>query len=225
MSDFIQKIIDKWNYVDLNQGIIDTLYMTIISTVIAFAIGLLIGLLLIMTDENGILKNKTINRITGVIVNVGRSIPFIILMVFLIPFTRMIVGKSWGSTAAIIPLTIGAIPFVARLAETSFKEVDKGVIESAICMGATPFDIAFHVYLKEAIPSLIRNASVTMITLIGYTAIAGSIGAGGIGKIAINYGYNMRDTFTMNIAIVVIIIMVQLIQVIFDFIAKKINKV
>jgi len=220
----IQKIIDKCNEISLIDGLLETLYMVFVSAIIAFILGLVLGLILTITDKNGIKPNKWINSILGLIVNLGRSIPFIILMVFLIPFTRLIVGQSWGETAAIIPLTIGAIPFVGRLTETHFKEVDKSIVESATCMGASTWRIAISVYLGETIPSLIRAFSLTTITLIGYSAMAGTIGAGGLGNIAIVWGYMRYDDLAMLISIILIILLVQIIQLGFELIAKKIDK-
>ena len=220
----LSKLIDKFKEIELLQGIFDTLYMVIVSATIAYIIGILLGLILVISDKDGIKPSKLINTILGLFINLGRSIPFIVLMVFLIPLTELIVGKSWGATAAIVPLTIGAIPFVARLAETHFKEVDKGLIESAKCLGASNYRIAKTVYLSETLPSLVRTYAVTIITLIGYSAMAGAIGAGGLGDIAIKWGYRRYDELAMIISIVVIILIVQLMQITFDVIAKKVDK-
>lgn len=221
----IDKILDKCKEIELISGILDTLYMVFVSAIISYVLGVILGLVLVITDKDGVKPNKVINRFLDVIVNMGRSIPFIILMVFLIPLTRMIVGKSWGPTAAIVPLTIGAIPFVGRVSESHFKEVDRGVIESARCMGANVKNIAFSIYVGETIPALIRTFALTSITLIGYSAMAGTIGAGGLGDIAIKWGYQRYDNLAMIISLIVIVLIVQVVQISFDLIARKVDKV
>lgn len=220
----MNSIIEKCNEINLLQGLSDTLLMVVVSTLISFIIGTFLGFIVVITDKDGIKSNMFLNKLLGVIINLGRSIPFIILMIFIIPFTRLIAGKSWGPEAAIVPLTIGAIPFVARLVEVNFKEIDKSLIESVICMGADLKTICFNVYLKEALPSLIRGLALTMITIIAYSAMAGSIGAGGLGDIAIKWGYQRYDKLAMYLSIIVIIILVEIIQIGFDFIAKKIDR-
>ncbi len=162
--------------------------------------------------------------ILGWIVNIGRSIPFIILMVALILFTKFVVGKSIGSTAAIVPLVIAAAPFIARLVETSLQELDEGVIEAAKAMGASNWQIVYKVMLPESIPSLVRGMTIALITLIGYSAMAGTVGGGGLGDLAIRYGYNRYQDDVMILTIILLVILVQLIQVVFNFIAKKIDK-
>lgn len=206
------------------QGIGDTLYMTLMSTILAHVIGIPLGVILVVTAAKGISPNKTINSVLGAIVNVGRSIPFTILMVALIPFTRFIVGSAIGATAAIVPLTIAAAPFVARMVESSISEVDPGVVEAANTMGATNWQIAYSVLIPEAVPSLIRGFSITTITLIGYSAMAGAFGAGGLGDIAIRYGYYRYDKDIMIFTIALIVIIVQIIQMIFNIVANKIDK-
>lgn len=220
----MSKVIDIFNQVNMTQGILETLYMVFLGTVLSYLIGLPIGILSVITDEDGLMPKRTINKFLGIIINLGRSVPFIILMIALTPLTRFIVGKSWGSTAAIVPLTIAAIPFVSRLIETSLKEVDDKLIESAICMGATPLQIILKVYLVESIPSIIRGLSITTITLVGYSAMAGAVGGGGLGNIAITYGYYRFDSKIMIITLVILVLIVEIIQVIFDVIAKKIDK-
>lgn len=207
----MNSIIEKCNEINLLQGLSDTLLMVVVSTLISFIIGTLLGFIVVITDKDGIKPNTFLNKLLGVIINLGRSIPFIILMIFIIPLTRLIAGKSWGPEAAIVPLTIGAIPFVARLVEVNFKEIDKSLIESVICMGADLKTICFNVYLKEALPSLIRG-------------LALPIGAGGLGDIAIKWGYQRYDKLAMYLSIIVIIIIVEIIQIGFDFIAKKIDR-
>ncbi len=201
-----------------------TLYMVFVSTFFAYIIGLPLGILMVTSGANGIHPNKTLNTVLGWIINIGRSIPFIILMVFLIPFTKLIVGKMIGSTAAIVPLVVAAAPFVARLVETSLEELDSGVIEAAKTMGATNWQIISKVLIPEAIPSLIRGLSITTITLIGYSAMAGAVGGGGLGDVAIRYGYHRYQADMMIITIILLIIIVQMIQVVFNLVAKKIDK-
>lgn len=162
--------------------------------------------------------------VLGWIVNIGRSIPFIILMVALIPFTKFVVGKSIGSTAAIVPLVIAAAPFIARLVETSLQELDAGVIEAAKAMGASNWQIVYKVMLPESVPSLVRGMTIALITLIGYSAMAGTVGGGGLGDLAIRYGYNRYQDDVMILTIILLVILVQLIQVVFNVIAKKIDK-
>lgn len=220
----MNQIIEVFKDVNILEGIIETLLMVAFSTTLAYLIGIPIGFLVVITEKDGISENKIINKICNIIINLGRSIPFIILLVALIPFTRAVIGTSIGVKGMIIPLTIGAIPFVARLIENSLKEVDKKVVEAAICMGCTNFDIIFKVYLVEAIPSIVRGIAITTIMLVGYSAMSGAVGGGGLGNIAIENGYYKFDTTTMLIVLVVIIILVQIIQVIFDALAKKIDK-
>ena len=208
----------------LIEGTIDTLYMVTVSTLFAYLIGLPLGVLLFTTARGGIHENASVNRVLGWVVNIGRSIPFIILIVALIPFTRLVVGKAIGATAAIVPLVIGSAPFVARLVEQSLEEVDTGVIEAAKCMGADRFHIIMHVLLGESVPSLIRGFSITAIMLIGYSAMAGAVGAGGLGDIAIRYGYHRYQPDVMLFTLVLMIIIVCIIQFIFGFAANRIDK-
>ena len=208
----------------LIEGTIDTLYMVTVSTLFAYLIGLPLGVLLFTTARGGIHENASVNRLLGWVVNIGRSIPFIILIVALIPFTRLVVGKAIGATAAIVPLVIGSAPFVARLVEQSLEEVDTGVIEAAKCMGADRFHIIMHVLLGESVPSLIRGFSITAIMLIGYSAMAGAVGAGGLGDIAIRYGYHRYQPDVMLFTLVLMIIIVCIIQFIFGFAANRIDK-
>ena len=208
----------------LIRGTLETLYMTFASTVFAYIIGLPLGVIMVITDKKGIAPNKAVNQILGTVVNIGRSLPFIILMVALIPFTRAVVGTAIGSTAAIVPLTIAAAPFVARMVESSLAELDPGVIEAAKTMGATNTQIARKVLLPESIPSLIRGFSITTITLIGYSAMAGAFGSGGLGDIAIRYGFHRFEPKVMLVTVVLIIVIVQLIQMGFNFAANKIDK-
>ena len=205
-------------------GTLDTLQMTVISTIMAMIIGIPLGVVLVVTSKGHILENAALNKILGAIVNAARSIPFIILMVAIIPFTRMVVGTSIGTTAACVPLTLAAIPFLARLVETSIKDIQFGVIEAAQSMGASPFQIIRKVLLPEALPTIIDNVTVLIVNLIGYSAMAGAIGGGGLGDIAIRYGYQRFQGDIMLATIIILIIMVQVIQMIGDGLSKAMNK-
>ena len=205
-------------------GTLDTLQMTVISTIMAMIIGIPLGVVLVVTSKGHILENAALNKILGAIVNATRSIPFIILMVAIIPFTRMVVGTSSGTTAACVPLTLAAIPFLARLVETSIKDIQFGVIEAAQSMGASPFQIIRKVLLPEALPTIIDNVTVLIVNLIGYSAMAGAIGGGGLGDIAIRYGYQRFQGDIMLATIIILIIMVQVIQMIGDGLSKAMNK-
>ena len=205
-------------------GTLDTLQMTVISTIMAMIIGIPLGVVLVVTSKGHILENAALNKILGAIVNATRSIPFIILMVAIIPFTRMVVGTSIGTTAACVPLTLAAIPFLARLVETSIKDIQFGVIEAAQSMGASPFQIIRKVLLPEALQTIIDNVTVLIVNLIGYSAMAGAIGGGGLGDIAIRYGYQRFQGDIMLATIIILIIMVQVIQMIGDGLSKAMNK-
>ena len=205
-------------------GTLDTLQMTVIYTIMAMIIGIPLGVVLVVTSKGHILENAALNKILGAIVNATRSIPFIILMVAIIPFTRMVVGTSIGTTAACVPLTLAAIPFLARLVETSIKDIQFGVIEAAQSMGASPFQIIRKVLLPEALPTIIDNVTVLIVNLIGYSAMAGAIGGGGLGDIAIRYGYQRFQGDIMLATIIILIIMVQVIQMIGDGLSKAMNK-
>lgn len=202
----------------------ETLYMVGVSIIFTYLIGLPLGVILVATDKGHILQNVVVNRVLGVIVNILRSTPFIILMVAISPFTKMVVGKSIGTTAAIVPLVVAAAPFAARLVESSLKEIDKGIVEAAISMGASPWQIISKVLLPEAKPSLILGATITTISLISYSAMAGVIGGGGIGTLAINYGYYRFDSEVMLATVAVLVILVQGIQSLGDWGAAKVNK-
>ncbi|EGS33110.1 MULTISPECIES: methionine ABC transporter permease [Megasphaera] len=206
------------------QGIQETLIMVIVSTIIAAIIGIPLGVTLVITSKNHILQHKHIHQILGAIVNIIRSIPFIILMVAIIPFTRLVVGTSIGTTAACVPLTIVAIPFLSRLVETSIRDVDFGLVEAAESMGASPFQIIRKVLLPEALPTIINNVTVLIVNLIGSSAMAGAIGGGGLGDIAIRYGYQRFQGDIMLITIIILIVGVNLIQSIGDYASNKKNK-
>ena len=208
----------------VGQGLLETLYMTIVSTVMAYIIGLPVGMLLAVTDKEGIRPSPAINGIVGGIVNLLRSVPFVILLVAIIPFTRLITGTSIGSTATIVPLIIAAAPFVARLVESSAKEVDRGVVEASLSMGASTMEVVCKVLLPEAKPSLIVGAAIATTTILGYTTMSGFTGGGGLGTIAINYGYYRSQTDIMLVMVVILIIIVQIFQEIGNMISNKCDK-
>ena len=197
--------------------------MTFVSGFFGFVIGLPLGIILFLTRKDQFLENKAVNQILSFFVNVFRSIPFIILIVWMIPFTRTIVGSSIGMAAALVPLSIGAAPFIARLVENSLLEIPEGLIEAARAMGAKPMQIVTKVLLPEALPSLINAATITLITLVGYSAMGGAVGAGGLGQIGYQYGYVGYDTLVMNVVLVLLIIIVFIIQFFGDFLSKKFN--
>ncbi|MCQ2082175.1 MAG: ABC transporter permease [Lachnospiraceae bacterium] len=196
----------------LLEGVRDTVYMTLASTLLGYLLGLPMGVLLAVTDKDGIHPNRAVYRVFDVISNIVRSIPFLILLILLIPFTRFVVGKSYGSTATIVPLVITAAPYIARLVESSLKEVDKGVIEAAKSMGASNFDIIVHVLLLEARTSIITGATIALGTILGYSAMAGTVGGGGLGDIAVRYGYYRWQTDIMIITVILIIFLFQIFQ-------------
>ena len=208
----------------LLQGFLETVQMTVISTVVAVLLGVPLGVILVITSRGHIMQNDAVNKVLGAIVNATRSIPFIILMVAIIPFTRLVAGTSIGTTAACVPLTLAAIPFLARLVETAIKEVNGGVIEAAQSMGATPLQIIWKVLLPEALPTLINNVTVLIVNLISYSAMAGAIGGGGLGDIAIRYGYQRFQGDVMLATIVILIVLVQVIQSAGDYLSRKVNK-
>lgn len=202
----------------------ETGYMVVDSTVLASLIGIPLGIILTVTRNGHILPNAVINSVLGVIVNATRSTPFIILMVAIIPLTRMLVGSSIGTTAAIVPLTISAAPFIARVIESSLLEIDHGVIEAAQSMGASPMQIIYKVLLPESLHSIVLGITLAVIALIGYSAMAGVLGGGGLGDLAIRYGYQRFQPDVMIVTVVILILMVQLIQFIGDTLSKKLNK-
>ena len=206
------------------EGIGQTLLMVIFATLFGYVFGLPLGIALFLNDKDGIKPNKKVYRVLDVFVNIGRSIPFIILLILIIPFTRLLVGKSYDTAATIVPLTISAIPFIVRMVESSLKEVDKGVIEAAESMGATTSQIVFKVLLLEARSSLVNGATICVGTIIGYSAMAGAVGGGGLGDIAIRYGYYRYQTDIMLITVIIIVVMVQLFQLIGSKISKKLDK-
>ncbi len=196
----------------LGKGIIETLSMTLISTVFAYILGLPLGVVLVVTDDDGVKTIKPLNRVLGIVVNIIRSVPFLILLFAIIPFTRLVVGTTIGSKAMIVPLVVAAAPFVARMVESSLKEVDRGVIEAAQACGASPFQIVTRVLLPEALPSLLTGSAIAVTTILGYSAMAGIVGGGGLGGIAINYGYYRGDEAIMLWMVAFLVIIVQLFQ-------------
>ena len=201
----------------------ETLVMVFTSGFIGFAVGIPLGVLLHLSKKNGLLENTALNKVLGIVVNIGRSIPFIILLVALIPVTRFIVGSSIGTAAAIVPLTIGAIPFIARLVEGALLEVPSGLVEAAQAMGAKPIQIINKVLLPEALPGIINAVTITLVTLVGYSAMAGTVGGGGLGDVGIRYGYQRFDATVMMITIVILVIMVQMIQSLGDYLVKRVD--
>lgn len=208
----------------LIQGSKETLYMVFLAVFFAYAIGVPVGVILFLTDKRGILECEIINSNLGIIVNFLRSVPFIILLVAILPFTRLIVGTTIGSSATVVPLVIAAAPFIARIVESSLKEVDSGIIEAAQAMGSSPLQIVFKVLLTEARPSLMIGCTIAITTILGYSAMAGFTGGGGLGAIAINYGYYRYDTKVMLMTVVILVLIVQFFQVVGMKIANKIDK-
>ncbi|OOV87593.1 methionine ABC transporter permease [Oceanospirillum linum] len=200
-----------------------TLAMVAIAGLIGFIFGIPLGVLLHLTKETGLLANKATNKVLGTFINIGRSIPFIILLVAIIPFTRIIVGSSIGTAAAIVPLTIAAIPFIARLVEGALLEVPAGLVEAAQAMGAKPKQIILKVLLPEALPGIINSATITLVTLVGYSAMAGTVGGGGLGDVGIRYGYQRFDAVVMMITIVILVVLVQAIQSLGDYLVKRVD--
>ena len=206
------------------QGTVDTLIMTCVATILAYVIGIPLGILLVVTSPNGLRPNRIVSTIVGWIVNIGRSVPFIILMVAIMPFTKLVAGTKIGVKGAIVPLVVSAAPFIARMVETSLAEVDAGVVEAAQSMGASTCQIIRKVYLPEAKPSLVLGGAISIVTILGYTAIAGTVGAGGLGDIAVRYGHQRFITSVMWVTVVILIIMVQIVQSLFGWLSKKIDK-
>ena len=202
----------------------ETVFMTFYSTIFSVIFGFILAVILTISAEDGLRHNKVVYKILDVIINILRSFPFIILMVFIIPLTRAIVGTSIGKEAAIVPLTFAAAPFVARIIESSLREVDKGVIEAAKSFGASDFQIIFKVMLKEAVPSIVSGLTLTIISIIGYSAMAGTVGGGGLGYLAVSYGYQRFQKDVMIITVIILIIIVQALQMLGNYLYKKLNK-
>ncbi|GHO96390.1 metal ABC transporter permease [Reticulibacter mediterranei] len=209
---------------DLWQATQDTFLMVGVSTLFTVLVGLPLGVLLVTTDRDGLLDIPWLNQILGVIVNIGRSLPFIILLVAITPFTRLVTGTTIGTAAAIVPQTVATIPFFGRVAETSLREVDRGAVEAAKAMGCTHWQIIAKVLLPESLSSLVLGITITIISLLGYSAIAGAVGAGGLGDLAIRYGYQRFETGVMIITVVLLVVLVQGIQVLGNLLARRIAK-
>ncbi|HAH18811.1 methionine ABC transporter permease [Eubacterium uniforme] len=205
-------------------GIGETLYMTLASTFVGYLVGLPLGICLAVTDKDGLTPNKVIYKVLDFIVNVLRSIPFLILLILLIPFTRLVVGRSTGVSATVVPLVVAAIPFIARMVESSIKEVDNGVVEAARSMGASNLRIIIHVLITESKTSIISGITIAIGTILGYSAMAGVVGGGGLGDIAVRYGYYRYQTNIMVITVVLLIVLVQVFQTSGNLIAKKTDK-
>ncbi|HHX23194.1 MAG: methionine ABC transporter permease [Tepidanaerobacteraceae bacterium] len=215
MSDIIKLLIQSTG---------ETIYMVFFSVAIATFFGVPLGILLFVSEKGQILENNIINTVFSWIVNVFRSIPFVILLIVLLPFTRFLVGKAIGTTAAIVPLSIAAIPFVGRITETALREVPKGVVEAAQSMGASPYQIITRVLVPEGLPSIVAGITITTINLIGYSAMAGVIGGGGLGHVAVRYGYNAFRPDIMLYTVAILIIMVQFFQMIGDAFVRQLSK-
>lgn len=205
-------------------GIKETLYMTLVSTFLAYVIGIPLGVICFITDKNGICPGRIIHLVTGILINLLRSVPFLILLVAIIPLTRLIVGTTIGSTATIVPLVVAAAPYVARMVESSLKEVDAGVIEAAKSMGSSRLQIIYKVLLPEAKPSLLVGGLISMATILGYSAMAGFVGGGGLGAIAINYGYYRYQTDIMFVTVAFLVLIVQLFQEVGIWLVNRIDK-
>ncbi len=207
----------------LTQALGETLLMVAISGALSCLLGIPIGILLQVTKKGQILEQRVLNITLGTIVNIGRSVPFIILLVAIIPVTRFIIGTSIGTLAATVPLTIGAIPFIARLVEGALLEVPSGLIEAAQAMGAKPLQIIQKVLMPEALPGIVNSITITLVTLVNYSAMAGAIGGGGLGDVGIRYGYQRFDPQVMLITVVILVILVQLIQTLGEYLVKKVD--
>lgn len=208
----------------LAEGMWESVYMTLATTALAYVLGLPMGVLLTVTKRGGIAAAPRFHAVFGWVVNILRSLPFLILMFFVIPFTRLVAGTSIGPTAALVPLTISASPFIARMVEQSLEEIDAGVVEAAECIGATKWQIVTRVLLVESVPSLLRGLSISVITILGYTAITGAFGAGGLGNLAYRFGYQRYQKDVMYVCILLLILLVCAIQIIFDLAARKADK-
>lgn len=208
----------------LKEGVWQTLYMVFMSSVVSYLIGVPVGIALMVTDKDGICPFPFFNKVLGLVINLLRSVPFLILMIMVIPFTRLVVGKVIGPNAAVVPLIIAAAPYIGRMVESSLKEVDAGVIEAAKSMGASNWQIIWKVLLPEAKPSLLVGAAISITTILGYSAMAGAVGAGGLGDIAIRYGYHRYQTDMMMVTVILLVIIVQLIQEVFMRMSRKSDK-
>lgn len=208
----------------LYEATLDTIYMTFISTFLAFIIGLILAIILVLTKRNGLMPNRVVYSSLDLIVNILRSFPFIILIIVLFPLTKIIVGTSIGTSAAIVPLTIGSAPFIARLIENAMNEVDYGIIEAALSFGANKSQIIFRVILPEALPSIINAITLTLIVIVGFTAMAGTVGGGGLGDVAMRYGFQRFRPDIMAYTVIILIVLVQVIQMIGNLLYKITKK-
>lgn len=209
------------NIVELQESVGETITMVSISGLISLVIGIIFGVMLVVTREGNVLENKPIQKILSQVINIFRSIPFIILLTAVLPVTRAIVGTGIGTKGAIVPLVFGTVPFFARQIDTALSEVDEGVIEAAKSMGSTPLEIIFRVYIREGLPGIIRAITITMVSLIGLSTMAGSIGGGGLGDLAIRYGHQRYQTDITYVTVIIILILVSLIQSAGNFLIKK----
>ena len=217
-------MLDSQTLAMMAEGTGATLYMTLMSTLFGYILGLPMGIILVVTAPKGLRPNQVVYRILDVIVNITRRIPFLILMILIMPFTRILVGKTYGTTATIVPLALAAAPFIARMVESSLLEVDHGVIEAAQSMGASLWTIIWKVLLAEARTSLIVGATIALGTILGYSAMAGTIGGGGLGDIAMRYGYYRYQADIMIIAVVLLVLLVQILQVVGMILSKKLDR-
>ena len=221
ITTFLPNVSEIWD--EVLQSTWETLYMTLVAGLIAGVLGVILGVILVVTEDGGILESRHLYNVLDKLVNIFRSLPFIILMALIVPFTRLVVGTSIGTTASIVPLVVATVPFYARQIQNALVEVDAGVIEAAQSMGASPWEIIFRVYLKEGLPGIIRVSSVTIINLIGLTAMAGAIGGGGLGNLAITRGYNRFQNDVTLVATIIILIIVFISQAIGNALVKKVS--
>ena len=221
ITTFLPNVSEIWDEVLLSTW--ETLYMTLVAGLIAGILGVILGVILVVTEDGGILESRHLYNVLDKLVNIFRSLPFIILMALIVPFTRLVVGTSIGTTASIVPLVVATVPFYARQIQNALVEVDAGVIEAAQSMGASPGEIIFRVYLKEGLPGIIRVSSVTIINLIGLTAMAGAIGGGGLGNLALTRGYNRFQNDVTLVATIIILIIVFISQAIGNALVKKVS--
>lgn len=221
ITTFLPNVSEIWDEVLLSTW--ETLYMTLVAGLIAGILGVILGVILVVTEDGGILESRHLYNVLDKLVNIFRSLPFIILMALIVPFTRLVVDTSIGTTASIVPLVVATVPFYARQIQNALVEVDAGVIEAAQSMGASPWEIIFRVYLKEGLPGIIRVSSVTIINLIGLTAMAGAIGGGGLGNLAITRGYNRFQNDVTLVATIIILIIVFISQAIGNALVKKVS--
>ena len=222
-----EKLEEAWHVflTEFPLGLWETVYVTLLSTLFAIVLGMPLGILLVTGDEKGIHPlPKSLMKALNIIINFLRSVPFLILMVMVIPLTRFIMGTSLGSAASIVPLVVAAFPFVARLVESSLRELDPNIIEMAQSMGSSTMQIVFRVMLPESVPSLVTNFTLAITTILGYTAMSGAMGGGGLGKIAINYGYSRYKYAVLYLAVIVLVLLVQLFQSVGSFLAAKLDK-